>query len=192
MVCITRTIHLHHRACCLHHTYNLFVRQSVRFVSHIQFICTTERAVCNPHTIYLHDMKCGMHHTHNYLQDRACGLPHRACDLHHTHNLFAGQAVWFSSRVPSICAAGPVVCIMHTIYLHHSACCLRHVQFCCTTGRAVCITYTIYLHYRACCLHHTYTLFARQGVWFASYVHFICTTGRTSCGRYGRCVADQR
>ena len=40
---------------------------------------------------------------------------------------------------------------------------------------------------------HTYTLFARQGVWFAALrVHFICTTGRASCGRYGRGVADQR
>ena len=45
----------------------------------------------------------------------------------------------------------------------------------------LCTTCTLYLHYRACSLHRTDTLFAPQGVWFASNVQFICTTGRVVC-----------
>ena len=42
-------------------------------------------------------------------------------------------------------------------------------------------TRTLYLQRRGCDLHHRYSLFARQGVWFASHVHFICTTGHVVC-----------
>ena len=137
--------------------------------------------VCITHTTYLHHRV--------YLHDRACGL-------HHTYTLFAQQGMWFASYVHFICTTGSVVCIIRTLDLHDRSCGLNHtytlfaqqgvwfasyvhficttglwfasyVHLICTTGRVVCITRTLYLHDEACGLRDTYTLFGRQGVWFA-------------------------